>query len=115
MNGAPWNNHQWGYEILVALLHRGLGWGGFRVAIPLLVGSVVLGGLLISTLFTLILVPTLFTLTMDFKSAVIRYWRGDNGTSSGDGSVRTAVGESQASSASVDNSPTVAPRSSLQS
>ncbi|MCA9167920.1 MAG: efflux RND transporter permease subunit [Planctomycetales bacterium] len=78
-------------------------------------GSVVLGGLLISTLFTLILVPTLFTLTMDFKSAVIRYWRGDNGTSSGDGSVRIAVGESQASSASVDNSPTVAPRSSLQS
>ncbi len=43
VNGAPWNNHQWGYEILVALLHRGLGWGGFRVAIPLLVGGVVLG------------------------------------------------------------------------
>ncbi len=31
-------------------------------------GSVVLGGLIVSTLFTLILVPTLFSLTMDAKA-----------------------------------------------
>ena len=31
-------------------------------------GSVVLGGLLVSTVFTLILVPTLFTLAMDFRN-----------------------------------------------
>ena len=30
-------------------------------------GSVVLGGLIVSTLFTLVLVPTLFSLTMDAK------------------------------------------------
>ncbi|MBT4868066.1 MAG: efflux RND transporter permease subunit, partial [Planctomycetaceae bacterium] len=36
------------------------------------VGSVVLGGLLCSTLFTLVLVPTVFTLTMDAKSVLVR-------------------------------------------
>ena len=34
-------------------------------------GSVVLGGLLVSTLFTLLLVPTLFSLTMDAKEFVL--------------------------------------------
>ncbi len=39
-------------------------------------GSVVLGGLLVSTLFTLLLVPTLFSLTMDAKEFVLnRSWR----------------------------------------
>ena len=32
-------------------------------------GSVVLGGLLVSTLFTLVLVPTLFSLAMEGKDA----------------------------------------------
>jgi HAE1 family hydrophobic/amphiphilic exporter-1 len=36
------------------------------------IGSVVLGGLLCSTLFTLVLVPTVFTLTMDAKSLLVR-------------------------------------------
>ena len=35
-------------------------------------GSVVLGGLIVSTLFTLILVPTVFTLTMDAKMLLVR-------------------------------------------
>lgn len=35
-------------------------------------GSVVLGGLLVSTVFTLVLVPTLFSLTVDFREAVAR-------------------------------------------
>ena len=35
-------------------------------------GAVVLGGLAISTLFTLILVPTLFSLMMDAKAALVR-------------------------------------------
>ncbi|MEZ6123725.1 MAG: efflux RND transporter permease subunit [Planctomycetaceae bacterium] len=35
-------------------------------------GSVVLGGLLVSTVFTLFLVPTLFSLTMDAKELVVR-------------------------------------------
>jgi HAE1 family hydrophobic/amphiphilic exporter-1 len=35
-------------------------------------GSVVLGGLLVSTIFTLFLVPTMFSLTMDAKGIVLR-------------------------------------------
>jgi HAE1 family hydrophobic/amphiphilic exporter-1 len=38
-------------------------------------GSVVLGGLLISTVFTLLLVPTLFSLMMDAKDAVLGFLR----------------------------------------
>jgi len=38
-------------------------------------GSVVLGGLLVSTFFTLILVPTVFTVTMDARLALERWWR----------------------------------------
>ena len=34
-------------------------------------GSVVLGGLLVSTLFTLVLIPTLFTLMVDLKSYLL--------------------------------------------
>jgi HAE1 family hydrophobic/amphiphilic exporter-1 len=34
-------------------------------------GSVVLGGLLVSTIFTLLLVPTLFSLTMDTKEVLL--------------------------------------------
>ncbi len=44
IEGAPWNNHQWGHEILVALLHRAGGWGGFRLAVTLLFVGL-LGGL----------------------------------------------------------------------
>ena len=36
-------------------------------------GSVVLGGLLVSTVFTLFLVPTLFSLTMDAKKSLVRW------------------------------------------
>jgi HAE1 family hydrophobic/amphiphilic exporter-1 len=35
-------------------------------------GAVFLGGLLISTIFTLVLVPTLFSLTMDVKEFIVR-------------------------------------------
>lgn len=35
-------------------------------------GSVVLGGLLVSTVFTLVLVPTLFSLTVDFREGTAR-------------------------------------------
>ncbi len=38
-------------------------------------GSVVFGGLLLSTFFTLILVPTLFSLMIDTK-AILRGWLG---------------------------------------
>jgi len=38
-------------------------------------GSVVLGGLIVSTLFTLVLVPTLFSLTMDTKHLVVNLLR----------------------------------------
>jgi HAE1 family hydrophobic/amphiphilic exporter-1 len=38
-------------------------------------GSVVLGGLLVSTIFSLVLVPTLFILTLDLKTRLIEYWR----------------------------------------
>lgn len=36
-------------------------------------GSVVLGGLLVSTIFTLILVPTLFSLMLDTRAVVVRW------------------------------------------
>jgi HAE1 family hydrophobic/amphiphilic exporter-1 len=35
-------------------------------------GSVVLGGLLVSTVFTLVLVPALFSLTMDARDWLVR-------------------------------------------
>ena len=35
-------------------------------------GSVVLGGLVLSTIFTLVLIPTLFTLTVDLQKAIFR-------------------------------------------
>jgi HAE1 family hydrophobic/amphiphilic exporter-1 len=35
-------------------------------------GAVVLGGLIVSTVFTLILVPTLFSLMMEAKAVLIR-------------------------------------------
>ena len=38
-------------------------------------GSVVIGGLAVSTVFTLFLVPTLFSLVLDAKRAVVRLWR----------------------------------------
>ena len=38
-------------------------------------GSVVIGGLAVSTVFTLFLVPTLFSLVLDIKRAVGRLWR----------------------------------------
>jgi HAE1 family hydrophobic/amphiphilic exporter-1 len=37
-------------------------------------GSVVLGGLLVSTIFTLVLVPTLFSLTVDMREWVAKTW-----------------------------------------
>ncbi len=43
-------------------------------------GSVVLGGLLVSTFFTLVLVPTVFTVTMDARLAIGRWWAGKAGS-----------------------------------
>lgn len=43
VHGVLWNNHQWGYEALAALLYRGLGWFGFRLAILVLVGGCAVG------------------------------------------------------------------------
>ncbi|MFG0333849.1 MAG: efflux RND transporter permease subunit, partial [Maioricimonas sp. JB049] len=43
-------------------------------------GSVVLGGLLVSTVFTMFLVPTLFSLTMDTKGLMIRLFRKTKGS-----------------------------------
>jgi HAE1 family hydrophobic/amphiphilic exporter-1 len=37
-------------------------------------GSVLLGGLLVSTVFTLFLVPSLFTLTLEAKERIVRLW-----------------------------------------
>ncbi|MCA9133092.1 MAG: efflux RND transporter permease subunit, partial [Planctomycetales bacterium] len=39
-------------------------------------GSVVLGGLVVSTVFTLFLVPTLFSLTVDLRELLARLWVG---------------------------------------
>lgn len=38
-------------------------------------GSVMLGGLLVSTMFTLVLVPTLFSLTLEAKESLLSAWR----------------------------------------
>ena len=53
--------------LLPLVLFRGAGSELYRG-----LGSVVLGGLLVSTLFTLVLVPTVFTFTMDAKSLLAR-------------------------------------------
>jgi HAE1 family hydrophobic/amphiphilic exporter-1 len=42
-------------------------------------GAVVLGGLLVSTIFTLVLVPALFSLTMDTRTWFMRLIFGDHG------------------------------------
>jgi HAE1 family hydrophobic/amphiphilic exporter-1 len=55
------------FGLLPLVLIRGAGSELYRG-----LGSVVLGGLLVSTLFTLVLVPTVFTLTMDAKSVLVR-------------------------------------------
>jgi HAE1 family hydrophobic/amphiphilic exporter-1 len=39
-------------------------------------GSVVIGGLALSTVFTLLVVPSLFSLTLDAKGAILRLFRG---------------------------------------
>jgi len=31
--GVPWNNHEWLFELLAALLHRAFGWGAFRLLV----------------------------------------------------------------------------------
>jgi hypothetical protein len=33
IQGEPWNNHEWAFEILAALLHRAFGWGAFRLLV----------------------------------------------------------------------------------
>ena len=40
-------------------------------------GSVLLGGLLVSTIFTLFLVPSLFTLTLETKTGLVRWLTGE--------------------------------------
>lgn len=37
--GRPWNNHQWGYEVLLALFHGVFGWGGLRLLVLVLAGG----------------------------------------------------------------------------
>jgi HAE1 family hydrophobic/amphiphilic exporter-1 len=39
-------------------------------------GSVVVGGLIVSTVFTLFLVPAVFSLSLDARAAVVRALRG---------------------------------------
>ncbi len=41
--GAPWNNHEWGYEILLSLLVRFLGVGALRGMVLVLAGGSVAG------------------------------------------------------------------------
>lgn len=40
-------------------------------------GAVILGGLLVSTVFTLVLVPAVFTLAMDARRTLARLWKND--------------------------------------
>jgi hypothetical protein len=37
--GGPWNNHEWAFEILAALLHRSFGWGAFRLLVLVVWGG----------------------------------------------------------------------------
>jgi hydrophobic/amphiphilic exporter-1 (mainly G- bacteria), HAE1 family len=46
-------------------------------------GSVVLGGLIISTIFTLLLVPTLFSLAMEARQGLLRILRGGDASAAG--------------------------------
>ncbi len=55
-------------------------------------GSVVLGGLVVSTVFTLFLVPSLFSLTMDAKHGLIRFFWARSATPAAS-PVREPVGE----------------------
>lgn len=46
-------------------------------------GAVVLGGLLVSAIFTLVLVPLLWSLVMDIRAGVIRVWASEPSSGSG--------------------------------
>jgi hypothetical protein len=37
--GSPWNNHEWLFEVMVALLHRALGWLGLRLLVLATIGG----------------------------------------------------------------------------
>lgn len=56
-------------------------------------GSVVLGGLVISTVVTLMLIPTMFTLMIDAGSWIRSLFVSENGETTGSISVSTAAGE----------------------
>jgi hypothetical protein len=40
--GAAWNNHEWAFELLVALVQRTLGWGGIRLMVLAIAGGTAL-------------------------------------------------------------------------
>jgi len=39
--GVPWNNHEWLFEVLLALLHRALGWLGLRLLVLSMIGGTI--------------------------------------------------------------------------
>jgi hypothetical protein len=39
VRGAPWNNHEWLFELMLALLHRSMGWLGLRLLVLVMVGG----------------------------------------------------------------------------
>jgi hypothetical protein len=43
MHGAAWNNHEWGFELVVALLHAGWGWNALRLLVLAIVLSTAIG------------------------------------------------------------------------
>lgn len=41
IGGHPWNNHQWGWEIIAAAMYRAWGWGAFRIFILVVMGGAI--------------------------------------------------------------------------
>jgi hypothetical protein len=91
--GTPWNNHEWGWETLAALLYRIGGWGAFRLVLALgccaLVAALLVGlarrvgaavALLIATLFVVLasykFIPAPQTLSMALLLASLAVFRG---------------------------------------
>jgi hypothetical protein len=71
MPGAPWNNHEWGFEVLTALVRLALGWGGLRllvlaIAVPTAVGLAIVIGRRAGAAWALLAV-TLFGLFARYK------------------------------------------------
>jgi len=85
-----------GLGLMPLVLYHGAGSEVYRG-----LGSVVLGGLLVSTVFTLVLVPTLFSLMLDLKASLVSFLYGKMEAEGSSGVVAPVLGTSDSAVATM--------------